>query len=196
MVDIQNKRILSLVIGAVICLTITAGALAWSLWGNRFQVVITEQQIVDKLHEKFPFRKTFFRLLDLTLQDPEILLEEGSNRVAFGLEIQTNIRLAVNGDPYGPLIGRIKLSGLVRYDANTAQFFLDEPRVERLEIQNVPESWSERLNQAATKAVSEILSRAPIYRLNSADLKQAAARVVLRDVVVKDKKVFVTLGMG
>jgi hypothetical protein len=176
---------------------IAVGLAAYHYWGERYQLVLTEEQLVSKLNEKFPIDKTYFFVIDLHLANPQLALENGSNRIAFGCDIETKIDIEVNSEKrVGALRGTLKLSGKIRYDDAEGAFFLEDPIVETMYIVGIPNKWSGKVNEAVTRAVSEFLNRAPIYRLHPTDMKKAAARLILRNVEVVDKKLVVTMGIG
>lgn len=176
---------------------IAVGFAVYHFWGERYHLVFTEEQLVAKLAEKFPFDKTYFFLINLHLANPKLALEEGSNRIAFGCDIETKFDLEINSEKgVGPLRGTVKFSGKLRYEATDGAFFLDEPVVESLDIAGVPEKWRVKVNEAVSRAASEFLSRVPMYRLQPTDIKKATARLILRDVKVVDKKLLITMGIG
>lgn len=53
-----------------------------------------------------------------------------------------------------------------------------------------------KLRQALSLAAAEFLNRAPIYQLRPTDIKKAAARLILQDVKVLDRKLIVSMGVG
>ena len=189
-----GRKILVVLVAS--CL-LAIGTFVWSAWGQRYEVVLTEQQILEKLNEKLPFTKTYFLLFELEFLNPTLNLEEGSDRIAFGCDIQTKIKLETDSEKIpGPLRGSVKLSGLLRYESTAGEFFLDQPRVENIDVAGIPEKWRAKVAAAASKAVAEFLSRSPLYKLKPTDVKKAAARLILRDVKVSDRKLTITLGVG
>lgn len=178
-------------------LLVGSAIFAWSIWGQRYQIVLSEEQLIAKLNEKFPFSKSFFFVVDLSFSNPNLALESGSDRITFGCDVETNVKLDSAADKIPrPLRGTMKLSGNVRYDSSEAAFFLENPIVETLDIAGIPEKWRSKVRDGATKAVAEFLGRAPIYRLRPTDIKKAAARLILRDVRVTEKKLILTMGVG
>lgn len=182
---------------SVVILVAVAGVALNKIWGERYTLAFTEDQLAAKLAEKFPFDKRYFFFVNVHLDNPRISLVEGSNRISFGCEIETELKLEINSEKgVGPLRGTVQLSGKVRYEPEEGAFFLDEPVVETLSIAGFPEKWRGKLNDAVSRAAGEFLNRAPIYRLRPTDIKKAAARLVLRDVQVIDKKLVITMGVG
>lgn len=186
---------IALLFGTLVLLVVVI--LLWRYWGERYVLAISEDQIVEKLNQKFPFEKNYFFFLNLHFSNPRLSLEEGSDRIRFGCDVHSNIKVDVNHERIpGPLGGTALLSGQLRYEASEGAFFLDRPLVEKLDIAGLPSRYAERVNSAASKMAAEYLTRAPIYRLKSSDVKHAAARLVLKKVVVSNKKLLITLGVG
>ncbi len=86
-------------------------------------------------------------------------------------------------------------SGGVRYEAADGQFFLTEPAIENLGIQGVPAKYTAKVNSVLTKAIGEYYLDRPIYTLKDSDVKNAAAKLLLKTVIVKDQVLIVTLGI-
>lgn len=189
---LNNRKLFGLLCGLVLVATIVV----WQLWGNRYEIVLSEQQLVEKLNERFPFEKKLLFVVDLKFSNPLVSLEEGSDRITFGCEIETNLRLEEGREVQAPLRGTLTLSGNVRYDENESAFYLDNPRLERVDIAGVPEKWSGKVRDASSRALSEYLNRAPLYRLRPTDVKKAVAKLVLRDVRVSEKRLILTMGVG
>lgn len=185
----------------IVALAIAGGFTAYKFWGERYRLVLTEEQLAAQLNEKFPFDKAYFFVINLHFANPKLALEDGSDRISFGCEVETNIKLELNSEKRsrplpGSLHGAAKLSGKIRYEPDNGAFFLDEPKVESLDIAGVPEKWRRRVSEAVARATGEFLSRAPVYKLRPTDMKKAAARLILRDVKVLDKKLILTMGVG
>lgn len=171
--------------------------LVWQFGNQKYQISLSEEQILTKLNEKFPYKKTYFFIIDLNFLNPQLALENGSDRIAFGCDVETNLKIENKiEDTTPPLRGSIKLSGTIRYDATAGEFFLDEPRVEKLDIDGIPDKWRSKLNNAITHAIPEFLSHAPIYKLHPTDIKKAAIRLFLLDVKVINKNLIITMGVN
>ena len=117
---------------------------------------------------------------------------EGSDRVNAGLDVTLNIN--INDEPL-PLGGELDVSGGVRYEATDGQFYLTDPVIENLSVQGVPAKYTDRVNSVLTKAIGEYYSDRPIYTLTGSDVKTATTKLLLKDVVVEERVLIVTLGI-
>lgn len=184
---------ISITILALILLIITAiGGLFFYYSGKEYVFRFSESQIQEKLNTKLPLTKTYLLIFQLTLDNPRVNLTNNSKRVGAGLDVILNIKI---GNETKPLGGAIDISGGVTYLPDQGKFFLTDPIVERVAIQGIPEKYSGKVNLILTKALAEYYADHPIYSLRATDIKQAAAKLLLKNVVVEDHELVVTLGI-
>lgn len=162
------------------------------LQGKEYTFRFTEAELQQKLAERLPISKTYLFIFEVVLDEPRLALVEGSNRVNAGLDVTLNIY--INDEPQ-PLGGELDVSGGVRYDAAEGQFFLTDPVIENLQVQGIPARYTDRVNSVLTKAIGEYYADRPIYTLDKSNVKTAAAKLVLKNVVVENSVLIVTLGV-
>ena len=160
--------------------------------GKEYVFQLSETQLQQKLSERLPIQKKYLFIVEVILDNPRMMLVNGSNRVNAGLDVTLNIY--IDNDPL-PLGGSIDMSGGIRYDAEAGSFYLTDPIVENLKIQGIPNKYAEHINKALTKALAEYYSERPIYTLSSLDIRQATTKIILKDVRVKNKELIMTLGI-
>lgn len=162
------------------------------LQGKEYTFRFTETELQEKLAERLPIRKTYLFIFEVVLDEPRLALIEGLDRVNAGLDVTLNIY--INDEPL-PLGGEVDASGGVRYDAAEGQFFLTDPIIENLQVQGIPARYTDRVNSVLTKAIGEYYADRPIYTLDKSNVKTATAKLVLKDVVVENSVLIVTLGI-
>jgi hypothetical protein len=160
--------------------------------GKEYTFRFTEAELHEKLAERLPLRKTYLFIIEVVLDNPRLELIEGSDRVNAGLDVILNIR--INDEPL-PLGGELDVSGGVRYETPDGQFFLTDPLIENLSVQGVPAKYTDKVNTVLTQAVAEYYSDHPIYTLKRSDVKMATARLLLKNVVIEERVLVVTLGL-
>lgn len=158
---------------------------------ENFELRISEQQIRQKLAEKLPLEKTYLYLFELTLENPRVDLLEDTGRIAAGLDIRLRIK---GGAEDQVLRGTVDASGTLRYTAAEGQFYLTNPEIERLSVTGLPEKRAAQLRSVIETALSEYYADNPVYQLKSDDIKQAAAKLVLKNVSVDGNDLVVTMG--
>lgn len=159
---------------------------------KEYVVRISESNIQGKLEKKLLLTKTYFFIIEITLNNPRVHLENGSNRVAAGLDVEFNIKINNNSKPLG---GKVDASEGVLHLSDKGQFFLTDPLIEDLTVQGIAPDYTDKANKALTKALTEYYKKNPIYTLRVTDAKQMAARMVLKDVIIENKELLVTLGI-
>lgn len=160
--------------------------------GREYTFRFTESQLHDKLAERLPLRKTYLLIFQVVLDNPRLLLVDGSDRVNAGLDVTLNFR--INNEPL-PLGGELDVSGGIRYEESEGQFYLTDPIIEKLNVQGIPASITDRVNSVLTRALGEYYADRPINTLRKSDVKQAAARLLLKNVVVRNRELVITLGI-
>jgi len=160
--------------------------------GKEYVVTISEDEITQKLNQSLPRQESYFVIFQVGLKNPRINLEKGTNRIDGGLDIDLNIKIGTEKESLG---GSIDLSGGIRYEKDSADFFLTDPVVENLDVQGVPEKYREKTMEVLTFALTKYFSEQPIYSLSGVDAKKTAARMVLKKFVIEEEAVVVTLGI-
>ena len=184
----MNRKIVTALVALVL---IVAGAYLY-LSGQEHVVRITESEIRDTLDKTLPLTKSYFLVIQITLTNPRVHLENGSDRVRAGLDVLLNLKLDQGSEPLG---ASVDVSGGIRYQAQDGAFFLTDPTIEKLEAQGVPDDYAEQVNRALTQFLSSYFEENPVHTLDPTDGKQAVARMVLKDVVVENKELVLTLGL-
>jgi len=181
----------ALVAGAILVVLATAAAY-FLLRGETYEIRLTEQQIQERLDQKFPITRKYLLIFDVTYSNPKVHLIEDSDRIQFSLGTELTFPLGserkiVNGDS--------QVTAGLRYDPDSYEFRLADPQIDRMDIQGIPPALQAK-SEAYTKAVAlEVLERYPIYTIRPTDIKKAAARVILRKVVVQNGQLVITLGL-
>ena len=179
-------------IGLAIVVLLTLGGLYYYFAGKEYVYQFTEAQLQQKLSAKLPLSRRYLFIFEVTLDHPRVSLVDGADRVAAGLDVILNIH--VNDSPV-PLGGTLDVSGGVSYDAEQGAFFLTAPVIEKLQVQGIPAQYTNKASQVLAKALGDYYRTHPLYTLSPTRAKQAAARLVLKDVEVRDQTLIVTLGI-
>lgn len=179
-------------IAAVIVILSIVAVAYFYFSGKEYVVRIPESNIRQKLEEKLPLTKTYLFIIQVTLKNPRVNLKNGSKRVNAGLDVVLNVAIGKNPKPLG---GTVDASGGIDYLFEKGEFYLTNPIIENFEIQGIPSKYMDKVNEALTKALAEYYSKNPVYTLRATEAKQVAARMVLRNVIVENKEMVVTLGI-
>ncbi len=175
----------------VILLMITLGAYCY-FSGKEYVFTFSEKQLYEQLSSKLPLTKKYLFIFEITLNNPRVNLINGSNRVTAGLDVGLNIW--INKAPKS-LGGTLDASGGIQYVKEDGAFFLTDPIIENLAVQGIPQKHLKKVNQVLTKALTEYYEAHPIYTLKPTDVKKAAARLVLKNVIIENQQLVITLGI-
>jgi hypothetical protein len=186
--DHDMKRLCEI---AAIILLGCSGIRCSYFWDKEFVIEITEEQIQEKLDAQFPISEEYLLIFRLTLADPEVALEEGSDRIGLGVSAFTNVRVDDE-----ELTGQANIATKIRYNPQKGSLHLVDPQVENLTISLLPEKYEDAVMLAAGVSTNKFLDDYEIYRLDQSDFKQRMAKLVLKDVVVKDGVLRVTLSLA
>lgn len=176
----------------IVLLALALGGTLFYLKGKRYEVVITQAQIDKALKERFPVSKHYLLVFAITYSNPQLNLLPGTNRIQVGLDAQLNFRMPSEEKKLG---GGATLTSSVSYKSETQQFFLSDVQFERLEVQGIPPKYLDKVMAVASQTAREYVEKQPIYTLRADDVGTTAAKLLLKEVHVKDSEVHLLLGL-
>lgn len=132
-------------------------------------------------------KKQYF--FTVRLSEPKVVLINESNEIGFFMHVDVLAPGRLKGG------GRGQISGSVRYEQKTGEFFLDSPRLVGLEIDLLPKKLTPKISKLAELVLAKASSKLPVYKLRDDDPKHQLARSTLKSVKVQDHKLMITLGM-
>ena len=149
---------------------------------------ITADEMTRQAAEHFPIQRCALMLACVTLSDPKVKLLDGDSRI----HVTTTVRPEVGGQPLDS--GEVDLAGTPRYVPEQGAFFLDDARVTEARFPGLKPQQARTVSDLASGMLAESLRREPIYELDDKDARQALARLVLREVRVRDGKLQLVTG--
>lgn len=129
-------------------------------------------QMQEALARKFPFQRRFLGFFDVTLTNPQIALDPARNRIA----IQADASVA-SGLFRQPLTGPLAVSSGLHYDAPTRSIRLDQPSVDRFDLQNVPGGLGAQISAIGSLMAGQLLNDYAVYTFKPEQLKVAGIAV-------------------
>lgn len=172
---------------SLVCLLVVAlvGCGGGPLWTKT--ITITQQQIEDKMVGKFPMHKEN-RLIKSDFSNPKVHLTAGSDRVTFGLDVEIEFLR----DTY---TGHLLMSAGLEYVSKKGSFYLVDSQIETLTIGGLSQSKSDKIAGALEKVIYFGLDTLPVYTLDTSDIKQKAAKAVLKSVIIRDGAIEAVIGI-
>lgn len=169
--------------GAAVCaLAATVPALAMN-----YVVELGQADLQRKIERLFPVSHQD-PLYDLLLSEPRVVLREGGDRIGLGLKLSGTLL-------QWPVAGRAQVTGGLRFEPASGEFYLRDATVEELAIDGVPEQYAGELRRIAEQAAREMLNSRPIYVLGQlGESKQPLGREI-KAINVRGGKLVLELEM-
>ncbi len=168
---------------------VSASVAGWSTaWAARRMVTVAPDEMTRHVADRFPRRHCLMAVACVTLSDPVIELFAGDPRV----HLRTVARPELVGQPLEP--GSLAVAGRLRYRAAEGALYLDDAQVTAARFPDLPAAQQRPVAELASGLLAEALRTTPIHRLDEADGRQALAKLVLRDVTVRDGKLQIVIG--
>lgn len=160
--------------------------------GSELTLSLTQADLDTRLAAKFPLTKKHLGLFEVKHSNPRIVLMSVADRLRFAMDAELSNLIGQTGNR---LSGTAEVTGGLRYDAERYEFYLTEPKVERIDIKGIPESIATKVEPAFQILTQEALERLPIYKLEPTDIKKVTARTVLKRIAISNGNLVVILGL-
>ncbi|MDZ4097381.1 MAG: DUF1439 domain-containing protein [Methylophilaceae bacterium] len=153
-------------------------------------VSITESEIQQRMTEQLSVPITLLKIFDISLTNPVIRLDEGTERL--NAQMDTVISNPLSGEP---LTGKINISGKLQFDAARSAVVLVESKIDNLNIQGtgLDDKYSELFNLLVAKLGGELLNNVPLYTLKPDDLRVGNTRYTPSQFNIVGRELKITL---
>jgi hypothetical protein len=165
------------------------GGLVW-LSTQTYEIMIPQSAIQSELDKKFPIEKSAMFVINFRIENPKVILREGSDRIRLTADI--NISSPIQDDAKG----KAEISGKVRFDKNTGQFFFSEAKIDKIDVEGSSGDIIQKFDSMASDAMGEFLENQPLYTLDTNDFRQAFFKATLKQIVIRDQNVVLRMGLG
>jgi len=158
--------------------------LAFSGCAFREEIVIPRAKIQESISSKFPYDKDAV-IIRLTVETPEVYFEGKS----------IGVKLFYHGNFLTKKIkGYADINGKIVYKPETGAFYLHDLTIADITINENNLSDIVNLQQIIDKIISRWMDGFCIYRLDPDDYKQNLARLLVKDIFVRNDDLVVVLG--
>ena len=151
-----------------------------------FTKELTSDELQTQLSSQFPLHRQS-PLINVTLSDPRVVLKENSDRIGMELTVLATALGNIEGKARGLVDGKL------HYEPRTGEFFLLNPELHKLHVDNVSEQYQADMRLMVEGIIQEALARIPIYTLQESDPRQSLARSHLESVIVRNGKLVLNL---
>ena len=187
------KRLLQLFITLAILSLLALGGLYYHLRTNGIEVSVHEARLQSEVAKAFPVEMEYGNGITLIFFDPRLVWQDGE-RLEFALRAIADVKPMDRR-----FSGSARISGIIRFRKATGEFFIEESRVEEIDISGIPMVFMLPLREVADAMVQDHLNREPIYRLEG-PIRGAGWLAILpgievRDVVMQDRTLRIRIGI-
>lgn len=67
--------------------------------------------------------------------------------------------------------------------------------ITKLQIASIPDEFLEKVNEVTKLAARELLDKYPVYTLKPGEVKTNSPKLVVKNVVIRDRVLIVTVGI-
>ncbi len=167
-----------------LCLAALGAALPWRAWaGFNFwtsEYTATRSELQAMIAKRFPRSQRYAEIVTVTLSDPQLDLNEVTNRAA----ITASVSIASPLLRAGQVDGTVALSSALRYDAAVRSLRLERPKAERLDLQGVSGGDAQRLQQIGGLVAQELLQGQVLRTFTADELSFGSKTFEIGDITV------------
>jgi hypothetical protein len=172
----MNQKIILL----LILLTFT------NIFAFEYDLKLSQSDLQRIIEKKFPYEKKKF-MSYVKIFNPTIILKDNSKKIFIASNIKINLLEQFNFDTSS------LLSGVLKFDNKTNDFYLGEFKVEELDLRELPKELQELSIQNIEKLVKLKLEKEPIYHLDKKKLGTIASKFEIKEIKVEDKHMIISL---
>lgn len=158
-----------------------------TMMGDR-TVNVTGDQIAEKLNEKLAIPISLLKVFDVNLSNSLVTFDETTGRMTTVMDTKLSSQLFSDS-----LLGKIGISGKLRFDPVKSAVVLDEPKVESLNFDGPDAKFNDLLTALAKTVGGEMLNGLTLYTVKPEDLKVGNTQYSPKDMVVTNKGLQLTL---
>lgn len=151
---------------------------------------ISQNDIQARMESRFPVDRCVL-VFCIELDKPFVHLKDNQARIEFGSNALMEV--AFSSEKYE---GNAGFSGRLSYIRDESAFYLQDSRLEYLEVNGVSEKHKENLNELAALLVSEYLRSNPIYSFRDTALELVAPWLELKEIDIGDGMLRIRLGLA
>lgn len=158
-------------------------------WLLPSRLTFSRDEIQQRIERRFPWKKTFFGMIELELVNPVAALDDAKGRVTSSFDV--NLRTPLSNRVF---TGTALLSGVPQYDERERSFFFADPRIDTLDVAGLPRAFSDQLRELVTTLAPDVAQGLPLYTLRPEDIKILGTELSAKAIRVERDRLVVELG--
>lgn len=149
----------------------------------------TRDELQAQIARHFPVRQRYAEIFTVGLRDPQLGLDERTNRAS----ITALLSIASPLLRPSSVEGIVTVSSALKYDAAARALRLDQPTAERFELQGVTGRDAQQLQQIGAAVAQELLRDQPLRTFTAEELTVGRKTYVIGDITVQKDGITVQL---
>jgi hypothetical protein len=158
-----------------------------TLMGDR-TVTVSGNQIAQKLNEKLALPISVLKIFDVNLSNSLVTFDKGTGRLKTTMDTKLSSKLLGQ-----TVVGKLGISGKLRFDAATSAIVLDDPKVEDFDLDGAAGQYREVLSALAKTVGGDMMNGLPLYTVKTADLRVGSTQYMPKSIEVTDNGLLLTL---
>ncbi len=158
-----------------------------TMMGER-TVNVTGDQIAQKLNEKLALPISLLKVFDVNLSNSLVTFDKVTGRMTTTMDTKLSSQLLDKS-----LVGKLGISGKLRFDAATSAVVLDEPKIENINFDGTNGQFNDLFNALAKTVGGEMLNGLTLYTVKPGDLNFGGTSYSPKGMVVTDNGLQLTL---
>ncbi|AVF41741.1 DUF1439 domain-containing protein [Pandoraea apista] len=144
---------------------------AYNIWTGEY--TMTRKEIETAIDKRFPTTLNYGQLLSVALAHPQIGFNPQANRITTQVDAQVQ-NVLLQGQP---LAGVLAISSALKYDPVKRAVLLDNPSVDRVDLNGMPASYGQQLTSIGGTVAQQVLNQYPIYTFKPEQLRYGGREV-------------------
>lgn len=152
-------------------------------------LTFSEQEIQDKLGEKFPKNEKIYEVIPVVIEEPRVKFLEEQNLVRIALTARVDVPFSKKYQ------ASTVFTGSIRYQREDRTLRLSSLEVEEFRATDLPEKFEEPVGLLINVLAMKYLDDYRIYEVKAEDFGDRAAALFLKRVEFQNQQLEVTLGL-
>lgn len=167
---VLRRRFLVFAVATAAVASATGAWAGYNIWTGEY--TFTRQELQTAVERRFPATLAYGQLVSVRLSNPRLSLDAANNRVTTLMDA----RLTNTVIPAPPVNGKLALNSGIRYDATRRAVLLDNPTVEQVQVDGMPQ-YNESLNAIGAVVAQQLLKDYPLYTFTPEQLRVGGKEV-------------------
>jgi len=163
--------------------------LSFNVNADPYMLTITKEVLQEQIDSAIPIEKTNFMGKAL-IDNPSLELNGRLNKIEFWVDFDAVILKKINK------VGTSKISANLIYNHSLGAFYLQDPVIEELNIDNVKEKHIPIYKKLIHVVLKSSLKKHPVYKFDLEDHQQKFAKASLKSVAIVDDALVVVMDLG